>query len=141
MERDESAHASHPFSAKGVGFGNRLLASGSHALQRLLALSRAMACGCRHPAAGIPGYSGGTAAESHRIPCFSKRAARTRHIMGGTVCQSSQPYRATLGLLPLTVGCSAAFGKRTYPSSAHTGLYWPSLGPISSVFMSIKPSG
>ena len=51
-----------------------------------------MACGCRHPAAGIPGYSGGTAAESHRIPCFSKRAARTRHIMGGAVCQCTQPH-------------------------------------------------
>jgi hypothetical protein len=35
----EMTHAGHPFSAKGLGFGNRLLASGSLVLQRLLAFS------------------------------------------------------------------------------------------------------
>ena len=75
------------FFREGVGFGNRLLASGSCALQRLLTFSfegngiRVFPPpgAVRHPAAGIPGYSGGTAAESHRIPCFSKQAAYSRY--------------------------------------------------------------
>src|SRR5271157_5100082 len=78
---------------EGTGPGSRLLASGSIPPQSLLALSfrRQWQSDVSDDSARIPGYSGGTAAGLHRIPCFPGRAAHAPYSTENPGCQRRSP--------------------------------------------------